>query len=389
MAWTEYKLHWAIQTFHRAPHFNTYTVVWDESVSNPAQMFVRYEDDAVNMTQWSSAWDTIFWYSAVRLNGSGVETDEVTQSSPWVLDISWLWTLTSGDNIMIKFPIMWIKMEKNWTQVKLSLTEELNKTWFQYYAFQKWTISNPTVTKPAFYLWVYKWYVDENNKLLSLSGKTPTDGSVTLDNFMLYAQNNWTWFDIAWFYQQEYINALYMLKYWNPSSKTQVGYWYGNESWKATTWWTNSQTNATYGTTSNFTTQVKLFWLEDWWWNLHEWMWWCNICSTEFTVQLPPFNTNVYTYSFTGIMLNSFQSWAYISSISWTNNGMFMPVAVDSNYGTLYYQDYWNITENMGCPFIARWWAYDWAQKNWAFAMDAWDWAGMANNQMWARLMYL
>ena len=111
--------------------YKTYTIVWNE-VSDPSQFFVRYEDDAVWKTQWSSDFDTFFWYSWVRLSSAWVET--------WTIDLtnmsSETW-LDSWDNVMVKFPIRWIKMSKSWNTVSLSITDNPNaeNKWFQYYAY--------------------------------------------------------------------------------------------------------------------------------------------------------------------------------------------------------------------------------------------------------------
>ena len=72
-------------------------------------------------------------------------------------------------------------------------------------------------------------------------------------------------------YAREYVNCLYMMKYANQNSQSQV--WNGIVSTsKQNTWtWLSSSTLATTWTTANQTSPMRLFWLENWWWNLSEW----------------------------------------------------------------------------------------------------------------------
>ena len=87
----------------------TMTVTWTEA-SDPAQFNPIYSDDAAWLTAGSSEFDAFFWYSAVKLDSNWKETERARQSEPWILDITQLSDLTSWDNVMIKFPIRWIKM---------------------------------------------------------------------------------------------------------------------------------------------------------------------------------------------------------------------------------------------------------------------------------------
>jgi hypothetical protein len=173
-----------------------------------------YSDDATWLTAGDGAFDDFFWYSAVLLNTSGEETAEMKQSW-WVFTgtMSTLGNITSGDNVMIKFPVRWIKMTKSWSTVTLSITDEKKKEWYQYYAFQKTgDIDNnteSTATKPL-YLWAYLSY-NSSNVLKSWSWQTPT-ASLTMWNCITYSSNNGTWYTIMWYYQRCLLNAYYMMK---------------------------------------------------------------------------------------------------------------------------------------------------------------------------------
>ena len=112
---------------------DTLTIQWTEKSDMSSGW--TYSDGAEWLTAWSSIFDSFFWYSAVRLSAAWVETAEVTQEQswwPWKLDFSQLGTLTSGDNVMIKFPRRWIKMSKSGSVVTLSITKKDNKPWYQY-----------------------------------------------------------------------------------------------------------------------------------------------------------------------------------------------------------------------------------------------------------------
>ena len=114
---------WENKVWPDAKTYNTMTIRWQET-SNPEDFFLEYLDDAAELTQGSTAFDEFFGYSAVRLNANWEETAEVTQTTPWQLDVTQLWDLTTGDNVMIKFPVRWIKMSKSGSVVTLSITKE-------------------------------------------------------------------------------------------------------------------------------------------------------------------------------------------------------------------------------------------------------------------------
>ena len=326
--------------------YKTFTMTYMEA-SSPTGFAPSYSDDASGLIAWSTAFDEFYNYSAVRLNSAGAVTAEVAQSTPWQLNLSSLWTLTSGDNVMIKFPRLGIKMSKSGSTVTLSITDnpDAEADWFQYYAHSRWTLSSP-IKKDALYLWAFKAY-NSSNVLKSWSWQSPVV-SITQQNCINYARANdgntgSAGYDIIWFYQREFINALYMMKYWNPDCQSVIWRWYTGWSAKVNTGWTVSQTSATYGTTSA-TQQVKLFWLEDWWGNIHEWIGWiCTDGSKNLWTALSWFVWDITTsspYENTWTTIQT-TSWNDLSSIVWSNKWLFAPTATvsNSNYDT-YYCDY-------------------------------------------------
>lgn len=337
--------------FEKSPR--TFTVSWTE-VSNPAQFNPVWSDDAAWLTAWSWDFDDFFWYDAVLLDSNWNVTASMKQSW-WVFSwvMSTLWNITSWDNVMIRFPKRWIKMTKSWSIVTLSITEGENKEWYQYYAFTR-----DTNIKDNLYLWAYKWS-RVNNVLKSRSWQAAaTSGTsnwvwfISLSNTTTWARacaranntsistwSNW-WDEITW-YARNYINALYMMKYGNPNSQSVIWTWYTWWSSVVNTWWTDSQTSATYWTSSN-TVQCKLFWLEDRWGNCYEWLDWAFYNSAT---NLRTATTNVLTNtSWSWEIFNQdipikSVSWYYLKAASWTNEWMF--AATDWSWSnSTYYCDY-------------------------------------------------
>lgn len=375
------------------PPVRTFTVSWTET-SSPSSFNPVYSDDAAGLTAGSTDFDDFFWYSAVKLASDGTESAIVSQNAG-VLDITQLWTLTSGDNVMIKYPVRWIKMSKSWSTVTLSITDATGREseWYQYYAFQKTgdieANASTTVATTPLYMWAYLSYTNWS-KLQSWSWQTP-QGNYTMWNAISYAWANWTWWTITWWYQRCLINAYYMMKYGNPNCQSVIGRWFvdGNSAAHAT-WWTNSQTNATYWSTS-WTTQCKLFWLEDWWWNQHQWVWWMFTDWSKYMyTALHDFTANMSTsesqYKNAGAISHS---WSYycLSSILGTNKWMFWPNGTvdNSNYNT-YYCDYAYV--NASC--LARaggYWNY--GSDAGAFLVYVYYSASSAGADIGARLMFL
>lgn len=372
-------------------NYRTFTISWEEKSDMSSGW--TYSDDATWLTAWDTAFDEFFGYSAVKLSTSGTETAKVTQTTPWQLDFSQLWTLTSGDNVMIKFPRLWIKMSKSWSQVTLSITDNphAESDWFQYYAHSRWTFDN-IVDKDAFYLWAFK-ATNSSNVLKSWSNATPVV-SITQANSITYARandgNSWSaWYDIIWFYQREFVNALYLMKYWSADSQTKVWLWYTGASAKVNTWGTVSQLSATYWTTSN-TQQVKLFWLEDWRWNIHDWIgWMCTDGSKNLWTALSGFTGNITTsspYENTGTTIQN-TSGNCMTSIVGSNKWLFAPTATVSNssYNT-YYCDYAYVRAS-GLAYAGGLWNDGSAAG--AFLRSVYHSASGADTYVGARLMFL
>ena len=389
--WLDHKSEATIDYIYGGP-YRTWTVKWQET-STPADAFLWYEDDAEWMTQWSSDRDSIFGFEWVRLNTSWAET--------WSIDLtnmsSETW-LDTWDNVMVKFPIRWIKMSKSWNTITLSITNDPNaeSEWFQYYAHSRWTFSSP-VKKNAFYLWAYEWST-ASSVLKSLSWATVSTNT-TQNNFITYARandwNSWNgWYDIVWFYQRMYISALYMMKYWNPNSQATIWNW-NTTSWsKKSTWLSNSISWATGGDTSWTTSAMKLFWLENRRWNVREWIAWCCAGSDRVLyTALQWFVGDLSTsspYESTWITLQLFGAQAYnISSVAWWQRTLFAPIGnVEDSWYTTYYCDNIDVSWT-GAPLIVASGMYNNGSWCWIFYFNHWYNPTQSSAYLCARLMYL
>lgn len=360
-----------------APSYRTFTIQRLEK-SDMSSGWI-YSDDATWLTAGSTAFDEFFWYYGCRLNSSGVETAKVTQAESWwdwKLNITRLWTLTSWDNVMIAFPRRWIKMSKNWSNVTLSITEAPNKEWYQYYAHTKWSADKDTL-----YLWAYKmvsWYK-------SLSWAAPLV-NLRRDWFRqgvksTYDSSAWTnrYSQIS-LYASWYINALYMMKYGNPNFQSVIWKWYTWGSAAVNTWGTNSQTSASYWT-SSLTVQAKLFWLEDLWGNVYEFI---DCCYSDSNWILTADKTNSVfqdsAYSTTLWLVST----NYLTSIDWSNDGMFKMTNnswwSQTTYYTAYYSD----------PYTVLFTGDSWSSSSASHLWISWWWYdGVSWTSIWARLMYL
>lgn len=386
------------------PFWETITVSWTET-SDPTQFNPVWSDWAADAVAWDPRFDDWFWYSAVLLNTSWTVTSRLSQD--W-WEFSWalssLWNITSWDNVMIEFPVRWIKMSKSWSTVTLSMTKELNKSWYQYYAFNRnWTI------KDNLYLWAFKWSRVSNVlkswswQWAASSASTDWISYISLSDTTTWARacaraNNtsistWSngWDEITW-YARNYVNSMYMMKYWhwNWQDTSVVWRWYVDWNSEAhVTWWSRTDSwnnNATWWE-STWKKQMRLFWLEDRWWNVYEWLDWAFFNSAS----------NLRT-STNNVLTNTSWSWAifnqdvtvqraspyYLKWISWTNEWMF--AWIDNTWSnSTYYCDYFSVYSGYGLRAGGIW---NGGSDAGPFFMNYTSVSG-ANNNYGARLMFL
>lgn len=362
----------------------TFTISWTEQTDMSSWWI--YSDDAVGLTAWSTEFDKFFGYYWCRLSDNWIETAKVSQFW-WDLDITQLWTLTSWDNVMIAFPLRWIKMSKSWSVVTLSITAEQNKAGYQYIAFMdNW------VVKDRFYIWVYEWSLS-NSKIVSLSWTTPN--SFSLDSAVSAANAYWSWtrYHIQTIYTRWYIMALYMMKYGNPNVQSVIWRWHCDSAASTpalTSWLTDNYTAASWGGT--WTQPCKLFWIENFWGNMNE----CTdgIGSSYSSSGTRHFNTNTtqafpsswristYNYSTPDWSGNNAKP---IQTIVWTNEWMFAPASTQSS-ATQRYWDYASASNNY---VVAMWGARNLGDNVWLFYYLSSYKASASDARQWSRLIYI
>ena len=280
--WVEYKIKGGKPT-PPTPTYKTYTVTYTEA-STPV---FTYSDDATDMTAWSAEWDEIFGYYPCLLNTSWVETAKLNPND-YAKTIDWASAnITSGDNVMVMFPRRGYKISKSWNTVTVSITTNPNAEWYCYDAFRR-----GSTQKDKFYLWAYHWSLSWS-VLKSWSGKSiAVNHNIT--NWRTYAHANGTWYEQWAFNQLTYLQCLWLLKYKSLDSQTTLWQWY--------TWWSDATTTGTTNTnwlnywSTSSATHVKLFWIEDFWWNTEDlidgiycdssyniWTWTDNFTSTAMT----------------------------------------------------------------------------------------------------------
>ena len=323
--WVEYKIKGGKPT----PSYKTYTVSYTEA----ATPVFTYSDDATNMTAWSAEWDEIFGYYPCLLNTSWVETAKLNPND-YTKTIDWASAnITSGDNVMVMFPRRGYKISKNWNTVTVSITTNPNAEWYCYDAFRR-----GSTQKDKFYLWAYHWSLSWS-VLKSWSGKgIAVNHNIT--NWRTYAQANGTWYEQWAFNQLTYLQCLWLLKYKNLNSQATLWQWY--------TWWSAATTTGATNTnwlnywSASSTTHVKLFWIEDFWWNTRDWIdgiycdssyniwtWTDNFTSTAMT-------TN-YTNQWSGWISSNI--WWYMIAVQGTSTTWFIAKTVWWSDST-YYSDY-------------------------------------------------
>lgn len=313
-----------------------YTIRIDQSNSNPLTC-CTYADDAVGMTKGSSEWDDIFGYKPCIMRDGVVQgylnpndfTKYTSGSTAPITDTNY--------DVMIEFPRMGLDISTDNNKViTIKLTDAKNDSNFQYLAHKR-----GNVQKDYFYLGAYS-ATGSSSKLGSNSGFVPLV-NISITDFINYAHNRGSGYEIMGFYQWTYIQALYIMKYGNLNSQEALGkgYVYVNGSSAQTTGVTNAQ-GMCYGNPNSDTDRMKLFGLEDLWGNVSQFI--SGLYSDS--------NRNLLTTTDNFGVNTSADAWEYnvssgtTSSVSdyitesqGTNNGGFV-TKVGGGSSTTYYSDY-------------------------------------------------
>lgn len=309
-----------------------YTIRIDQSNSNPLTC-CTYADDAVGMTKGSSEWDDIFGYKPCIMR-DGVVQGYLNPNNFTKYEDGTRAPITSTNyDVMIEFPRMGLDISTSGKVITIKLTKAKNDSNFQYLAHKR-----GNTQKDYFYLGAYS-ATGSSSKLGSNSGLYPLVNT-SITDFINYAHNRGSGYEIMAFYQWTYVQCLYVMKYGNLNSQVALGQGYTRGSEAQSTGATNTQ-GMCYGNPNSGTDRMKLFGLEDLWGNVLQFI----------SGLYSDINRNLLTTTDNFGVNTSASAWEYnvssgtIGSVGGymresqgTNNGGFV-TKVGSGSSTTYYSD--------------------------------------------------
>jgi len=234
-----------------------------------------------------------------------------------------------------------------------------------------------------FYWGAYKGSLDDLGNLSSVSGKLPAH-SKTIGAFKQLAKNKGVGYTITSYFQLVAIQCLYIIKYGSLNGQSSIGRGVCGVSEAIATGGTEAN-GMTYGTTTNSSSHVKVFGIEDFWGNIWEWIdglttdssW--NII-TNWDYEKATGNEDFMVAS--GLTANS-SGW--VSNVIGTTEAGFMNIAY-SGSSTTYFSDYGYLYSDRVLIFGGDWGNGDYCGP---FALYAYATASYAVANVGARLMYL
>lgn len=352
----------------------------DESKSDPAQMVTLTSEDAINCTDW----DSFFGMYPVLLDASGNEFKKLNPANfQQDIDGNDVSSYTADGNyeVMIAFPRMWYKASKEWDIITINLTNEDNVEWYCYLAHQRGSGSS-VVNKDKFYLGAYEWYVSWS-KLHSWYGKVPTT-SQTIWEFRTNAHNTGTGFEQMAYYQHTLLQIMYLFKYRNTNTQATIGQGYTSGSAKQNTGATYNK-GMTYGEQST-TSRMKLFGLEDIWWNVTDWMdGLASNSSGEWAVNNDNFQDDWHGTGHTVVGV-SFTTDSYIKKMWGTTHRLFIPNETGATE-TTYYSDKARVNSGARVACVGGIWNS--GSDAGLFRLNLADAASYSSSTLGSRLMFL
>lgn len=286
-------------------------------------------------------------------------------------------------DVMIEFPRMGLDISTDNNKViTIKLTDAKNDSNFQYLAHKR-----GNVQKDYFYLGAYS-ATGSSSKLGSNSGFAPLVNT-SITDFINYAHNRGSGYEIMAFYQWTYVQALYVMKYGNLNSQAALGKGFigGSASSGQTTGATNAL-GMCYGNPNSGDDRMKLFGLEDLWGNVYQFI--SGLYSNS--------NRNLLTTTDNFSVDTSASAWEYNVSSDVTsniegfmkesqgaNNGGFVLKVANGSSAT-YYSDY-ALLYASSFPFVGG----HWNSGNFAgvFYCSVINSASIAYVYLGSRLMYL
>jgi len=287
---------------------------------------------------------------------------------------------TSAGDVMIEIPKVGYKMTTDGTYHYIYLTDDPNADGYCYRAHSLDTENDCDYI----YIGAYDGYVS-SNKLYSISGQTITV-STTLTNFRTYAQGRGTGYQLFSFYPLTLLQCMFLMIYKNRNSQKALGYGYVGGSAKIKTGVANAK-GMNYGSTSSQTDSAGMCFLgiEHFWGNVYQWI--DGIYSDSSRNILTAFKDfsdtgSGYLYSKASGVSSNIGN--YMSDVVGTNEGGFVPKAVNGSSST-YYADNAYLSAG-GCAGFGGGWAD--GDSAGAFRLIVGTAASRSDSNLGARLMY-
>ena len=220
--------------------FNTYTVIIDETNSNP-ETALTYADDAVNMQPKSDEFLEFLGAKPCLLK-EGEVVGYLNPNDFSQFEDGSTADITSGNagDVMIEFPKRGINIQRRGTNLYVSMTDELDNPNFSYLAHTKGDKEVDNI-----YIGAYKGF-ELGGKLRSLSGKSPT-GKKTIGAFRVLAQANGEGYQQSQWYHLVYRQVAYILYAKNLDSQTAIGRGYVDDNRSALATGSTDKLGMVYG----------------------------------------------------------------------------------------------------------------------------------------------
>ncbi len=252
----------------------TYGVKIDKSNSNP-ESAVEYTNDAIGLTPSrgndgnfiAGGWDNKYPFNKIRpcLVKDGAVVGYLNPDNYAQFEDGTVADITSGDagDVMVEIPIFYYKISHNDTHTFVQISS-IQQDGFTDKAFRyKGELTN------AFYVGAYLGYVDNEQKLRSLSGVEPASGG-TLSAYRTAAQMNGEGYEQLNFYKLTALQILYLIRYKSLDSQSALGQGYTGRGGISPTGETDAK-GMNYGNTLA-TNRVKCNGIEDFFGGLYQWV---------------------------------------------------------------------------------------------------------------------
>lgn len=235
--------------------------------------------------------------------------------------------IVSGDagDCMVEFPKMYLGMStdaQGLTTVTITNDETVEGVYDDAFVYKGTSYSK-------FYVGAFNGYV-LNNKLRSLSGKSPTVEK-TIGAFRTAAQANGEGYEQTQWYQLMLRQALYILLFKNLNSQAALGRGVTGTSKKNTGGLNSNGVN--YGSTSD-SVQVKCLGIEDFWGNVFEWV--DGIATKNYTAYTANGNYNDNCDGYTAAKTIESNISGYMTKSQGTRKLGFAPLQTSGSSSTYY-----------------------------------------------------